>query len=295
MAEAKSPSTKDLLLLLTGFYVPKTPPAQTGTGEVYWLKEATTNEDRELRESKFNDRWLASPEAAWDGVRFRDWLLATLFREIAKKKHDFVAISEPLIGSIDVLGKEFTHDMKGVSDTILAALKTKEGRPRSLFNTLTLGISRHVLGGKEVFMAGAGIRRRARFWRTESLAIQADVEFFVPFYEIPNSEPTPQPHHAYSINAGIALSHSDGSPLGKDAESNKELIAVRFNLRAPLERDGKKGRKPKSLKPSSTIRTLKSKSGSKITRSRLSPPGRSLLSGKTSSNRSAKNLKVPSC
>ncbi len=232
MAEAKSPSTKDLLLLLTGFYIPKTPPTQAGTGEVYWLKEATTNEDRELRESKFNDRWISSPGAAWDNVRFRDWLIATAFREIAKKKHGFVAISEPLIGSIDLLGKEFTHDMKGVSDEILAALETKEGRPRSLFNTLSIGISRHVSNNKEVFVLGAGIRRRARFWRTESVAIQADVEFFVPFYEIPNSEPSAQTNHAYSINGGIAISHSDGSPLGTDEESKKELIAVRFNFRA---------------------------------------------------------------
>ena len=84
-----------------------------------------------------------------------------------------------MLASIDVLGKEFTNDMKGVSDTIQAALKSKDGRPRSLFNTLSFGISRHQLKDKtEVFMLGAGIRRRARFWKTESLAIQADVEFY---------------------------------------------------------------------------------------------------------------------
>src|SRR5688572_3929300 len=231
---AESPSTKDLLLFITGLCVPKSPPESAGSGEVYWLKEATTSEDRTLRDSRANDRWLNSPMAAWEGVRFRDWLLATLFREIAKNKHDFVAIAEPLLASIDVLDKEFTNEMKGVSPTITAALKTKDGRPRSLFNTLSVGISRHQFNNKEVFMVGAGMRRRARFWRTERLAVQADVEFFVPFYEIPNTEPTPQPYSAYSINAGIALSHSDGSPLGIDEESNKELIAIRFNLRAPF-------------------------------------------------------------
>ena len=234
MAEVKSPSTKDLLLLITGLEIPKSPATTAGSGEVYWLKEAGTTEDRELRNSQFNPKWLLSPMAAWDGVRFRDWLIATVFSEIAKKKHDFVAISEPLLASLDVLDKEFTNDMKGVSETITAALKTKEGRPRSLFNTLSVGISRHVINNKEVFMLGAGMRRRARFWRTESIAIQADVEFFVPFYEIPNSEPTSQPNSAYSINAGIVISHSDGSPIGIDEESKKELIAVRFNLRAPF-------------------------------------------------------------
>jgi hypothetical protein len=234
MAEAKSPSTKDLLLLITGFYLPKSPPSTTADkGDVYWLKDATTNVDRELRESIFNPKWLGSPEDAWGGVRFRDWLIATLFSEIAKRNHDFVAIEEPLLASIDVLSKEFTPDMKGVSPSITESLKSDAGA-RSLFNALTVGISRHILNNKEVFMVGAGIRRRARFWRTESVAVQADVEFFVPFYELTNSEPTPQPYHAYSVNAGITISHSDGSPIGIDEESKKELIAVRFNMRAPF-------------------------------------------------------------
>jgi hypothetical protein len=231
---AESPKTKDLLLLITGLHAQTSPPASASSGKAYWLKEDTPADDRILRESKFNSDWISSPAAAWDNVRFRDWLIATAFVEIAKNKSDFVAISEPLLASKDVLGKEFSHDMKGVSDTILKALETKDGRPRSLFNTLSLGISRHVKDGKEVFMVGAGMRRRARFWKTESVAIQADVEFFVPFYELTNSEPTPQPNHFYSINAGIALSHSDGSPIDIDEETNKELIAVRFNFRAPF-------------------------------------------------------------
>src|ERR1041384_3103798 len=124
MADPKIPSTKDLLLLITGFEVPKSPPARGGSGAAYWLNDATN----ELRESKFNGQWLSSPGAAWDAVRFRDWLIATLVGSIAKYKHDFVAISEPLLASVDVLGKEFTHDMKGVTDTITAALQTKDGR-----------------------------------------------------------------------------------------------------------------------------------------------------------------------
>jgi hypothetical protein len=234
VADVKSPSTKDLLLLITGLEVPKSPPAKADSGKVYWLNEATTTEDRTLRESKLNLSWFASPIAAWDRVRFRDWLIATLFSEIAKNKHEFVAISEPLLASLDVLGTEFTRDMPGVSETIKEALKTKEGRSRSLFNTLSFGVSRHVIKEKEVFMFGAGMRRRARFWRTESTAIQADVEIFVPFYEIPNSEPAGDPYHANSINAGIAISYSDGSPLGTDEESKQELMAVRYNLRVPF-------------------------------------------------------------
>ncbi len=235
MAEAKSPSTKDLLLLITGLQVPTTPPKKTDSGDVYWLKEATTNEDRELRESLFNPLWILSPMKAWEGVRFRDWLFATLFKGMAGDKHDFVAIAEPLQASIDVLDKEFTKGMKGVNKAINDILTTKEGRPRSLFNTLSLGISRHVKNGKEVFMFGAGIRRRARFWRTDSTAIQADVEFFVPFYEIPNSEPSgPEPSSVYSINAGICISHSDGSAILDKKIDDEELIAIRFNIRAPF-------------------------------------------------------------
>lgn len=84
-------------------------------------------------------------------------------------------------------------------------------------------------------MLGAGLRRRARFWRTDSVAIQADVEFFVPFYQIPNSEPAgQQPSSVYSINAGIAISHSDGSPILDKKIDNEELISVRFNIRAPF-------------------------------------------------------------
>ena len=235
MAEAKSPSTTDLLLLIAGLQVPKTPPQKTDSGEVYWLKEATTNEDRELRESQGNPLWILSPMKAWESVRFRDWLFATLFKGIAANKHDFVAIAEPLQASLDVLDKEFTPNMKGVDTAITETLKTKDGRPRSLFNTLSIGLTRHVKNGKEVFLLGAGIRRRARFWRTESVAIQADVEFFVPFYEIPSSEPAPaEPYHAYSINAGIAISHSDGSAILDKKIDDEELISVRFNIRAPF-------------------------------------------------------------
>src|ERR1051326_4045842 len=162
MAEVEIPSTKDLLLLIAGLYLPKAPPATADSGQAYWLTEATTG-SRSLRETKANSNWSKSPRAAWDAVRFRDWLLAALFGAIASHKNEFVAIAEPMLASIDVLGKEFTNDMKGVSDTIQAALKSKDGRPRSLFNTLSFGISRHELKDKtEVFMLGAGIRRRAR-------------------------------------------------------------------------------------------------------------------------------------
>jgi hypothetical protein len=245
MAEVKTPSTKDLLLLLTGFYVPQLAPQQADSGQDYWLTKGSATQERELREAIPNQEWLKNPGKAWDDVRFRDWLVTLLFGAMASYKNEFVAIHEPLLASIDVLGKEFTHDMKDVTESIRKALNPLDGRPRSLLNTLSVGISRHdvsvrrqinnqeVLIKKEVFMFGAGIRRRARFWRTESMALQAAVEFFVPFYEIPNSEPsTGISYHTNSINAGIALSYSDGSPIGKDG--SQELMAVRFNLRAPF-------------------------------------------------------------
>jgi hypothetical protein len=227
MAEVKSFSAKDLLLLITGFYGLKSPPQQANSGQAYWL-----NQDFTLRESIPTQKWLDSPQKAWENVRFRDWLLTALFGAMAGHTNDFVAISEPVLASIDVLGKEFTKDMKGLSESIIAALKTKTGFGRTLFNTLSFGISKHNVNGKEVFMFGAGMRRRARFWKTESLAIQADVEIYVPFYELPNSEPARDPRPTHSINAGIALSYSDGSPIGKDGDN--DLIAVRFNVRSPF-------------------------------------------------------------
>jgi hypothetical protein len=234
MAEVKSPSTKDLLLLITGLQIPKAPPTAADSGDIYWLNEITTEEARTLRDSHLNQLWLLSPEKAWKGVRFRDWLIATLIRSLADNKQEFVAISEPLLASLDVLGKEFKRDMAGVTDAIKQALEVKGGE-RTLFNTLSIGLSKHVHNGKEVFVLGAGMRRRARYWKTnqDREALQADVEFLVPFFILPSEEPKDTSAHNFSICAGVALSRQDGSPIGVD-EDKKELIAARFNLRIPF-------------------------------------------------------------
>jgi hypothetical protein len=172
---------------------------------------------------------LASPKIAWTKVKYRDWLIATLLEEVAGHKQEFIAISEPLIASIDLLSKEFTRDMKGVTDAIRELLLSDSGKERSLFTTLSLAVSKRQHNGKDVFSVGAGMRRRARFWVNESETLQADVEFFVPFYVIPDAESTAT--QEYSICAGIALTRSNGSAI---MEKEKDLVAVRFNLRLPF-------------------------------------------------------------
>ena len=159
MAEAESPSTKDLLLLITGLQVLKEPPAKAEAGEYYWLNEPVSDEARTLRESILNPNWLLSPKAAWEGVRFRDWLIANLIGNFTDHKHDFTAISEPLIASIDILSKEFKYDMAGVTDEIREAL----GLQRSLFSTLSVGVSKLNNEGREVFVLGAGHQTQRSF------------------------------------------------------------------------------------------------------------------------------------
>jgi hypothetical protein len=229
----ESPSTKDLLFLITGLAKIKEAPATAQIGRDYWLTEPTRNDGRKLRESYANIPWLLNPKLAWDSVRFRDWLIATLVQNLADNKNEFSAISEPLIASIDVLGKEFTRDMKGVTPEIEQTLTTKGKRECSVFSTLTIGLSKHDNKGREVYVLGAGMRRRARVFMTESEDIQADVEFLVPFFELPNSEPKTGEFVGSSICAGVAITRSNGNPIGVDEDKN-ELFAIRFNLRIPF-------------------------------------------------------------
>ena len=229
----ESPSTKDLLFLITGLAKIKEPPATAQIGRDYWLTEPTRKDARKLRESYANIPWLLNPKLAWDSVRFRDWLIATLVQNLADNKSEFIAISEPLIASIDVLGKEFTRGMKGWTEEINQTLTTKGKRECSVFSTLSVGLSKHDDKGREVYVLGAGMRRRARVVLTESEDIQADVEFLVPFFELPNSEPKTGAFVSTSICAGIAITRSSGNPIGVDEEKN-ELFAVRFNLRIPF-------------------------------------------------------------
>jgi hypothetical protein len=85
-----------------------------------------------------------------------------------------------------------------------------------------------------VFTFGAGMRRRACLWLTESEALQADVEFFVPFYVVPGSDHPKGASfpNARSICAGIVIGKSNGTAIGLD--DKKELVAIRFNLRIPF-------------------------------------------------------------
>lgn len=226
MAEANPPSTKDLLLLILGFYKLKTPPSGVTSGDAYWLNETHT----ELRESVFNPYWLGSPKAAWNEVKYQDFLIATLLENIAGHQQDFSAISEPLLASIDVLGKEFSRDMKGATKAIQEVMQNKFGKERTLSTTLSLGVSKRKRNGKEVFLLGAGMRRRASFWVTESEAVQADVEFFVPFFNLTADSNSKEAFDS-SICAGIAITRSNGGAI---LEKHKDIIAVRFNLRVPF-------------------------------------------------------------
>ena len=236
MAEAKPPSTTDLLLLAAGLQLVKSPETNADFGEDYYLNEPTTTEERTLRESLPNPLWLRSPKAAWDSVKFRDWIIGTLAASVTGSKHDFTTISEPLIMSLDVLSKEFKRGMAGITNEIDELLTTANThRDREFFSTLSVGMSRRKIDGKEVFTLGAGMRRRARVWLNSLEALQAEVEFFLPFFVIPSSSHPPDANfaNARSICAGIKISKSNGAAIGRD-ENNKELVAMRFNLRIPF-------------------------------------------------------------
>lgn len=235
MADAKPPSTTDLLQLITGLQLPKNPDKTADFGEDYYLNAPTTTEERTLRELQPNPFWLGNPKAAWDSVKFRDWLFATLLAGVADHKTEYKAISEPLLFSIDVLSKEFKPGMAGLTNEISELLKAKSGLTRDLFFTLSAGISKHQIDSKEVFTLGLGMRRRASVWLNSQEALQANVEFFLPFYVLPSSSHPEEATfaNARSICAGIIISKSNGVAIGRD-ENNKELAAMRFNFRIPF-------------------------------------------------------------
>ncbi|HEU4768280.1 MAG TPA: hypothetical protein VFS77_12935, partial [Pyrinomonadaceae bacterium] len=208
MADAKPPSTTDLLLLIAGLKLPKSPDTTADSGEDFYLNEPTTNEQRTLRETQDNGLWLRNPKTAWNNVKFRDWLIATLVAGVADNKHDFTAISEPLIMSMDLLSKEFKPAMAGITKEIEELLVTAKTKlERHFFSALSVGISKRRMDGKEVFTLGAGMRRRASVWLNSLEALQADVEFFFPFFVIPSSSHPPEPvfANARSICAGIRI------------------------------------------------------------------------------------------
>jgi len=233
--EAKPPSTSDLLLLMTGLQKLKAPDSKADSGEDYYLDEAKLTDERTLRGTLFNVDWLRNPKAAWESVRYRDWLIATLADNIASHNQEFSAISEPLLLSMDVLSNEFKPRMKGMTPEIRQLLISKTEKERSLFFTLSAGVSKQKINDQDVFTFGLGMRRRASLWLTGEEALQADVEFFVPFYVLPNSD-RPKDKlllNARSICAGIVIRKSNDAAIGLD-ENKKELIAMRFNLRIPF-------------------------------------------------------------
>jgi hypothetical protein len=65
--------------------------------------------------------------------------------------------------------------------------------------------------------------------------LQADVEFFVPFYVAPGTDQSANDSFpgARAICAGIALTRAGGSSIGQDT-AGQELAALRFNFRIPF-------------------------------------------------------------
>src|ERR1044072_4698169 len=122
VADPKPPSPSDLFQLITGLKQVTTPDTTADSGADYYFNVPKSKEARKLREKKTNDSWLGSPKAAWDAVKFRDWLIATVFGNIAGNKSEFTALSEPVMFSKDVLAKTFTPAMEGVTDAIRQAL-----------------------------------------------------------------------------------------------------------------------------------------------------------------------------
>lgn len=237
MAEAESLSNKDLFLLIVGFYKLKDPPGTTSANK-YWLKDGTGA----LRETVWNFDYFVSPQKAWDNVQHRDWLIARIARNVTSDNQDFSAISEPMLISFDVLTNEFKPNMKGETKAI-EPLVFKDNYWRSFLTTLSLGLTeRKISDDKTVRVFGAGMRRRMRVWvngTDKEHALQADIEFFMPFYVIPSSSQTAGSTFpgACSICAGIALSRANGDPIGADDQG--DLAAVRFNLRVPFTPDKK--------------------------------------------------------
>lgn len=237
MAEGEPLSTLDLFLLAIGLYkLKESRSANIASGAEYYLDDKT----KALRETDWNKMWLALPEQEWKNVRHRDWLLGNLVGNLVGGTSDFSALSEPVFVSLDVLSKEFKPLMPENSEVIKQIVETKTGYKRSFLTALTVGLSEQVTDGRRVIVLGAGIRRRTRVWKEESQALQADVEFFVPFLPLPAGDPPPDPSwpNARSINAGIRISRSSGSAIGKDTDVKEEhkpdLAEVSFNFRLPF-------------------------------------------------------------
>lgn len=228
-------STKDLFLLAVGLYKLKSSAPGASTGRDFYLDK---DKNYALRETVWNPLWLLSPQRAWEGVRHRGWLLANLAANLTGSTHDFAAISEPVFVSLNLFGSEFKPGMPNASEAVKQAVTTKTGYERGIFTTLTIGLSEQESAGQRVVVLGAGMRRRTRVWKEESQALQADVEFFVPFLPFAGGEEPADPTlpNARSINAGIRITRVNGSSIGTTGKDDdpEDLAAIRFNLRVPF-------------------------------------------------------------
>ena len=191
MAEDKPLSTKDLFLLLVGLRKLDKPGSKTSPKK-YYLKDDGSEDDGSLRDSSWNWDWLSKPDIELKKVPYPDWLMANIAANLTGRKQDFSAISEPVFVSLDLLSKEFKRDMPDASDAIKKMTVSKNGYDRSFLTTLSLGLSVQRSDNKDVVVFGAGMRRRTKVWRSdEAQALQADVEFFVPFYVFPTRGSSP--------------------------------------------------------------------------------------------------------
>src|ERR1044071_8501559 len=229
-------STKDLFLLAVGLYIIKGQPPPGSSGRDYYLDK---DKNFALRETAWNPFWLMSPKLAWEMVRHRGWLFANIAASLTGSTHNFGAIAEPVFVSLDLLGTEFKrHVPPNPTDAIKEAIRSKNGYDRSIYTTLTLGLSAQESAGQQVVVLGAGMRRRTRVWKEESQALQADVEFFVPFHPYTGAKTSKDLNlpNARSINAGIRISRANGSSIGATGEDDapRDVASVRFNLRVPF-------------------------------------------------------------
>lgn len=235
MAEDKPLSTKDLFLLLVGLRK-LDDPGPKSSPKKYYLKDDGSEGDGSLRDSSWNWDWLSSPAIELMKVLYPDWLMANIAANLTGGKQDFSAISEPVFVSLDLLAKEFKPNMPDASDAIKKMVVSKNGYDRSFLTTLTLGLSVQQSDGRDVVVFGAGLRRRTKVWQSdEAQALQADVEFFVPFYVFPTRDSSADDSlpNARSICAGISITRPGGSSIGPDSRK-KDLAAARFNFRIPF-------------------------------------------------------------
>ena len=220
-------------MLIVGLKTLDKPPVTHSSGADYWF------DNGKLRETRWNWDWFSSPKAAWEQTPYRDWLIAGLLVNMVGQRQEFLAISEPVLVTFDLLASEIKPEMRTASERIKKIVESDSGYQRAFLTTLTFGLSRQVSNGKDVVVFGAGLRRYTRVWLkgvSESEALHADIEFFVPFYVATGGDGVTGDKFpdARSICAGIALKRVNGSSIGLDS-TGKDLAGLRFNFRIPYK------------------------------------------------------------